>query len=583
VRNQLSRHVVTSVVLVLGLLAVTGCAVRRGPAIPALQPVPIMIPRPLEIKSPQVLGYLVVPDLETTTGRIEEIAAEFAPDQIKPGIAKGRLGQILGDPELAYLDKAMPLVVMVLRADAPTEPPRVAAFMSYAKGMPYPETAERLGAASRIVKDALIVSNAHDTLDVAEALMPLYRKIRTVTVASDIRVAFSPHRLTEIYGGMVREWIDRMVESMGALAATSQPGAGSDQGAWLGKVLKLEMNAGLAVLADIEVVQSDVSFDVEAFTATRIAVASPGSRLANLLSSPPVGENYAMDLLTEPGFVMYAAQVDPRRLSDFILDVMGRLSEDPDAAEILTPDVVSLYEDMDTWLTGDMAVSVRSIGESPFVTESATGVRDAGKSLAMVERGMSLMVPGGAFSKMYREMGMEFSMTLEKEVRYHAGVPVHRVETMLEMPAAPEGWAAQMKDMMKDTEFAFAGGYYLAAQDPTVLDKAIDRALAGVRTSAVTFHARQLFGPGHHVYVDVDFVGLMRALMATIPEGMPNPLEPVIEQVTSGEPIAYAMAWSDGRAQDKLRIPLSPFVQMVAAIRGTAQSHAAKRMASRAD
>jgi hypothetical protein len=567
--RQLSRQMMATVAVICGLLAAVGCAARRGPAVPAPEAIPIQIPEPLKIASPEVVGYLAVPDLKTAMDRIEEIAAEFAPDRVERGTLKEQLGQMLGDPNLAYLDSAMPLVVMVLRADTPTEPPPVAAFMTYTKEQPYAETAERWGAESRIVNDVLIVSNAYDTLDTAEELVPLYRDIRTAALTSDLRLTFCPGRLTEIYGDTVRGWIDRMVGLMGALAVMGQPGAGPEQGARLGKILKLEMNAGLALLADVDVVQSDVTLDTEAITVNRIVVGRRGSRLAELFNGPAVGENYAVELLSAPGFVMYAAQVDPGRLSDFIVDLLRRLSEDPDAAEILTPEVVALYEDMDTWLTGDMAVSVRSTSESPLVSENAMGITDAEKGLAVVERGISLMAPGSAFNKMYQEMGMNMSMTLEKEVRYHAGVPVHRLNMSLEMPAAPEEWATQMRGMMKDTEFAFAGGYYLAAQDPTVLDGAIDRALDAARTAAVMFHARDLFGPGHHVYVDVEFVGLMRALMATIPSGMPNPLEPLLEQVTSAEPIAYAMAWSGGRAQDKLRIPLSPFIEIAAAARGT--------------
>jgi len=579
-RKQLSRQVMASVLVVFGLLAVAGCAARRGPAVPAPEPVPIKIPEPLEIASPQVLGYLAVPDLETAIGRIEEIAAEFAPDQIERGMLKGRLGQMLGDPNLAYLDGAMPLVVMLLRADAPTEPPPVAAFVSYTKDQPYAGTAERWGVASRIVNDVLIASNAHDTLDTAEALVPLYRTIRAAAVTSDVRLTFCPLRLTEIYGETVRAWIDTIVGSMGALAAMSQPGGSPEQGAWLAKILKLEMNVGLTVLGDIAVVQSDISFDTEAISVNRIVVARRGSRLADLFSGPAVGGNYAIGLLPEPGFLMYAAQVDPGRLSDFIVDVIGRLSEDPDAADILTPEVIALYEDMGTWLTGDMAAIVRTAGDSPFISESAMGISDAAMSLEMIERGTSLMAPGSTFHTMYREMGMDLSTTLEEEVRYHAGVPVHRVKMSLEMPTAPEGWATQMQGMVKDTEFAFAGGYYLAAQDPAALDRAIDKALAGEGTDAVTFHARDLFGPGHHVYVDLEFVGLMKALMATVPSGMPNPLEPILEQVTAAEPAAYAMAWSDGRAQDTLRIPLSPFIEMVAAVRGTGRRPEVKATAS---
>jgi hypothetical protein len=146
----------------------------------------------------------------------------------------------------------------------------------------------------------------------------------------------------------------------------------------------------------------------------------------------------------------------------------------------------------------------------------------------------------------------------------------------MEMPTAPEGWATHMKGMMKDTEFAFAGGYYLAAQDATALNSSIDRALADVRTDALTFHARDLFGPGQHVYGDLDVVGLMKAFAAAVPPGMPNQLKPLVEQVSCTEPIAFVMAVSGGRARAQARVPLSPFMQMVAAARESGRGHGAK-------
>jgi hypothetical protein len=47
--------------------------------------------------------------------------------------------------------------------------------------------------------------------------------------------------------------------------------------------------------------------------------------------------------------------------------------------------------------------------------------------MAVMEKTVSLVAPGSAWSGLYAELGMGLSLSLQKNVRRHAGVPVHRV------------------------------------------------------------------------------------------------------------------------------------------------------------
>jgi hypothetical protein len=169
---------------------------------------------------------------------------------------------------------------------------------------------------------------------------------------------------------------------------------------------------------------------------------------------------------------------------------------------------------------------------------------------------------------MYKEMGMEFSTALEKDVRSHAGVQIHRMKMDFDMPDTPEAQAAQIKSMMKDMELAFARGYYLASQDPDSLDKMIDKALAGAKTDGVKLKAREIFGAGQRAYVDLDFIGLMKAAMEMVPPGMPNPMAMFLDQVTSTEPMVFAATSAGEKAQIQMKIPLAPFIEIAGAAQG---------------
>jgi hypothetical protein len=252
------------------------------------------------------------------------------------------------------------------------------------------------------------------------------------------------------------------------------------------------------------------------------------------------------------------------------LRFINQLKDDPDAADFLTPELVELYDGMDKWLGGDMAFTMRRTDDTPFASDTVMRVEDEAKCLAMVEQGMSLLAPGSAFNNMYKEMGMGLLTTLEKDVRSHAGVSVHRIKMDIDMPDISEAEAAQMKRMMKDIELTFAGGYYLASQDPASLDKMIDRAMAGpTKADGVSVHARELFGAGQRVYADFEFIAMMKAAMAMAPVGTPNPVGTLLDEVTSSEPMAFAAAWTGGKAQVKVKIPLSPFIEIAEAAQGS--------------
>jgi hypothetical protein len=569
-----SRYLVAATILAC-TLALVGCragdkAEPGGPAagVPAAKGVAVVVPEPLDIASDKVMACVIISDLEASIDHIEEIAAAFAPEQAQPGMLKSQLETMVNDPGLIYLDDVMPLVLMVLKTDKTNEPPPTVLFMRHAADQPYEEAAKRAGMVTKVVDRVLALARTADVLDMAEQLVPVYRNIASEDVKSDLRLSLDINSLMEVYGSTIQAQVDTMVETIGGLAAMGQPGASPDQTAQMAKILKLEAKALLLLLADIELIQLDLNLAADAIAIDEIVVAKAGTALADLLDGPPVGENRALGILSEPGFMTYAIQLDPKGSSEFVLHFINQLKEDPDAAEFLTPELVELYGGMDEWTGSEMAFAMRATDDLPFTMESVTSIVDEAKYLDVVEQGISLLAPGSGLGNMYKEMGMEFSMALEKDVRTHAGVAVHRMKMDLNMPNVPEAEAAPIKRMMKDVEMAFARGYYLSSQDPASLDKMIDKALAGAKAEDVTLRAREVFGAGQRAYFDLDFIGLMKAAMEMIPPGMPNPMAMFLSQVTSTEPMAFAATSAGNRAQIQVRIPLAPFIEIAGAAQG---------------
>lgn len=573
--TRLSRRYLVTATILACALALVGCRAgdraepgRPVPGVPAGKGVAVVVPEPLDVDSDKVMGCMIIPDLEAAIDHIEEIAAAFAPEQAQPGMLKSQVETMLNDPGLIYIDDVMPLVLMVLKTDKTNEPPPAALFMRHAADQPYAEAAKRAGMVSKVVDRVLVMARTTDALDMAEQLVPVYLNIASQEVKSDLRLSFDIDSLMQVYGSTIQAQVDTMVQTIGGLAAMGQPGASPDQTAQMARLLKLEAKALLLLLADIELIQLDLNLAADEIAIDEIVVAKAGSPLADLLGGPPVGENRALSMLSEPGFMTYAIQLDPKRLGEFALHFINQLKEDPDAADLITPELINIYEGMDEWIGSEMAFAMRATDDMPFASESVMLVKDEAKALAMVEQSMSLLAPGSAFGNMYKEMGMEFSTALEKDVRSHARVQIHRMKMDLDMPDTPEAEAAQIKSIMKDMELAFVKGYYLASQDPASLDKMIDKALAGAKTDGVKLKAREIFGAGQRAYVDLDFIGLMKAAMEMVPPGVPNPMAMFLDQVTSTEPMVFAATSAGEKAQIQLKIPLAPFIEIAGAAQG---------------
>ncbi|MCK5556962.1 MAG: hypothetical protein KAJ01_01195, partial [Candidatus Hydrogenedentes bacterium] len=305
-----SRYIVASIIVAVAcsLTLVGGggsqgtASLRAVSAAGVGDPVATSIPEPLNIASDKVMAYIAIPDLAATVERIETVGAAFAPPgEFQPGMLKMQVGMMLGDPDLTHLDGAMPLVIMVFKTDTPTEPPTVAGFMSHAEGSPYGEALTAMGMQFNVKDGVLTLAKTPEALAVAGEAVSAYRKIAAAGIKSNLRVTLHIGRLMETYGTLVQAQVDQMAGMIPLISPMGEGSATPNQGAQLGKVLKLETNAIFALLDQIEVIQYDVNLSADAIGVDEIFKAKPGTAMADLLSGGPAGKNRALALLSEPG------------------------------------------------------------------------------------------------------------------------------------------------------------------------------------------------------------------------------------------------------------------------------------------
>jgi len=557
--RRFSKYVFASIILACSLTLV-GCAreaaVRKPPA--------ITIPEPLDIALEDVMVCVTIPDVGTALEHMEAIAAEFAPPgEFQPGMLKMQLGTVLGDSGLIHLDAAMPLVLMVFKPDAPMEPPAVAGFMTHNEEAPYSEALTNMGMQHKVNDGVLTLAQTPEALAKAETAVSAYRQIAAAQIKNDLRVTLHMDRVMDTYGEFVRWQLEQVAGMMAFFPPPTEPGVpGPETFAQTAKIMKLLVKGLFAFYEQLDIIQCDVNLGADAIEFDEIVAAKAGSTLAESLSARPVGRNRALGLLSGPGLMMWTSNESQKESSAFLIQILDQLSEDPDATDLLTPELVSVFTDWSDCYTGEAAMTMRHLEGATFVSETVMGVKNEAKCLELTEKSMSVFGPDSAFGKIFADMGMEISFAIEKEARNHAGVSVHRLKTTFDMKNVPEMQAAQMEAMIPDQEFAIAEGYYLESQDPAGLDRMIDRALTGAPSGGVTLQAMQTFGREHSVYFDFDLIAMMKASMEMVPAGVPNPMAGLLGGVTSSEPIVAAASSADGRARIQVRIPLSPFIQM---------------------
>jgi len=540
--------------------------------------------------SARVLAELTLPDLKATLTHVEDVAASFAPSgTLLPGTLTALAGEKLKDPGLHGL-AAGPIVVMVMAPDSAAATPGVVVFIPVKDGKAYQDATAGMGFASSSSRGLVIAASDARTLAAGRGLESRYRKAASLParVARDFRLSLNAPRLMQLYGPLLQLGAAAAAEKLKEVPPSAKPG-GTPPPEALAAIMRLEMAGAISLLEQLDELRVDLSLTPEALDSETVMVARPGTALAEVAQAPPAGPNRAAAILSGAGTMSASYRFDPARVSAFIVGLATAMSSDPALAGFLTPQVLDLIRESGAVYTGEaaMRMDMRPGRMPPFAMEGVVGVTDEARALALADAGVALAV-GWLDSLSHGSEPFPVQIKLERDVRRVGGVAVHRVR-FSERPApakapekktggkkAAEKKAADKKaadrkpadlkaaDLFKiesfNTEFAFAHGYYLTAQDPADLDRLIGR--AGQPGTASTLQAEKAFGPGKQAYVDYDFLGLLKAMPAFEP-GKPDPFA-ALRGVTT-EPMLYAVSLERGTIRFETRMPLSAFKALAAA------------------
>ena len=520
------------------------------------------VPKALSADSPMVTGYVALPSLDRAIDGFVALAEELLPGVISKERVKEQIGALLGDPTLEYLDTTRP-IVLVLLSGTPPGPPPWAILASVKEGAPYGQMVTAMEMQAKQDGGLLMVAGAAEVLEQDATLRAVYDRVRGAEIGETARLYLDTGRLLDAYGPLVDAQISAMEQLLPAGRAEAPGGVDF---ASMVEILKLEVMGLKKLLSLVAEVQLGLEVGGQGVRCDTILVAKQGSSLARCFArSARLRPEFPA--LEQKGFVEATYAIDPQGISDVMKDVLDDISRDPTGARFVSSELTSLLTNMAGWWTGTAATSVDLAGGTDVEFEFVMGVKDEQKFLEMMEQSVALYQPGSPFHEVYQQLGMDYSSKLERNVREHAGVAVHRLSVSVKADPQKLGPAAALASMDMTGEMAVVAGRAVMSHDAAGLDRLVDSARSGGAGEEFALASRKAFGAGRHAYVVYDVFGLLRDLAQSMPEGLGKTMfQGVVGAISSNVPLVGAVTFQENRARLEGKLPvefLKEFAKLV--------------------
>ncbi len=529
-------------------------ALGRGPAAGAQE-----LARPVALPDSEAYLLAVIPDLQATLTRAEQIGSLFSPVPIPAGTLSTAVGGALGDPALANLAKG-PLMVVV-GPGVPT--PAVAILLPGTDLQRYIDMAAQKGfLMGKAVGSWAVVAQTPDGQAMGERVAAAFPAMPAVAAGTDIRLLTAPSRLVKAYGAFITGLV-----SMGTMNIPQQPGQPP-----VAKIAMLEVAGLIEILGAIEGSQVDISLANRSVAIDQLIAAVADSALAKALAAPAPGQNRAAQRFSAaPGAVVsvFSGRVNQPALVDYAVGLATLLLGRPEAKDLIPPDVnavdlLAKVKDLAGAWTGEMAMRIRGGGQAPLQWEAVAGISDAAKATRLHDLFFDLYTGDGMLAKFNQGLGI--TMAVNKAARTTGGLTVWQQSWKFDEAKQAANRLNAAKMFMRTTELVIGPDFTATAVEPQQLD-----ALVAGKGSGLPTRAEAAFGAGRQLYIDFDLPALMRAVVQTVapaaagPARAPAPV-PAPAPPAPSDPLLAAITNGDGRQRIELRIPLAPFVGLGATL-----------------
>ena len=478
-------------------------------------------------------GLILIPDLNRLSQHGAQLAALFQDAGPAQPTLRDWLAGLLGDPGLTNLAHTPIVGVVVPGVPAPG----IALIIPCVKPQAYLDALANVNMTGQAIGTLAVVSNNPGALHAGVAIAASFQALIATPDAADIRVVLSPKRLAAAYGGFLSAMIPM-------IAVRSAPN--------VAQVLGTELSAVLTISADVEAVQSDLTWTGTTLTIDDSLVARTDSALAKALVAPPrdVVPSPAALLDNRDAFLAVAGRLNANASGAYIGSLGSTLANQPGFAGLITPALIADLSKAMTAQTGTLALQMFQSKGAPINLVEAIGSTDP-KSLEAIQKEIMGLFGAGFAMKM-----LGATTVFDAGVRSVGKIPIDRFTTTYAPGRQPPGMGPQ-----QPIELACTDSFLLLSQDPAGLDAMILGTNHGM-----SLQAQKDFPAGMDFYGDLAPDVLANLVTVANPSFVPP-------AHLSHAAVTMAWAFADGTARFHVHVPLGSLTDIASIVASLKAQH----------
>lgn len=511
-------------------LALSGCSnnqnqskAKKPGAAPATVKLPAVPTLPDNVFLTVVTGNLPGA-IDNATDVATQVDKEFQPTMLK-----ALLGGPFGDPQLKGFPKGSGMAIVL-----PSSGDRLM-ILSVAPAMmdSYRKGAEGQGLKTAEVDGFLLAAANPDSLDVGKELLKTDFKQRLRSEEkSTVEVTVNVARILDKYKDQIDSAIGSLASMMQMMQAAGQKSqdASGELAKIRAQVVEAEFRLLVSLGRQVKILHTVVDFGKKGIRFDNAVAPVAGSNLATFLAAPaPPFPEDVFHFLPAKGAFRGAVSYNKKAVKTFMekeaADLKTQMKSD---AKVVDAFVALMDKSMASW--GDTFAMEMMLPGQPLMSGAfLSRVDDPQGALAYCETVGKAFQQGG-IADFYKSIGQTMTVSFKKNVREHAGVPIHQLKFDVTLTNLPGNAQKEMQRLMGPMgyDIAVVGHVMIYAMSGVSIDNLIDVVKSGAANPGFKpLEAQQVFGAGAQGYVDFGVSGAVHMMLgvmtSTLPPGASNP------------------------------------------------------------
>jgi hypothetical protein len=550
-----------------------GGAAKPTPAPAATPAAPqgaAVIPEPKAIGVSDVAVTVRINSLNLLLPKIQAIVSQFAPG-ITPEAIKAIVGSPVGDPGLAGLDPASPILLAVFDFRG-GESPAVAAMIPVTSDQ-YKTMfqARQLSVYQKEGSKTLLVAQDERAAVAGRQAFDQLEALRTQPMSSDISVYGNIEMLVTNHAAQITSAMAQNVQNMKQMQQmTGFPSA----------IIYLSAASNrnnVAMLKEIKDATLDISLSKDAVDLGATIRAKPGTDMAKMLSPRTTPDPSLLGYLPNTGAIVGLAGADPENQAKKISDMADLFLAEIPQTELGPIKKAELKDWLvrSTKLSRGAAFDFLTAGSSDVINFTEISEATDPKQVEAMLQSLSKDLENTGITAALKSAGVGLNVQYTPNARTHSGVAIAKMVIDLTLPQMPPNTPPPAQALLSkithlEAEIATVDSNVILDVGSKRMDAIID-AMKAKKPLATAALASQAFPKGGYLYLDIYpdraarwVIQLIESIMGPGFAAMGPRVEQIVAQFKTlqTKPIAMYCAAANGAWQGKFSIPMEPIAKI---------------------